>query len=339
MTGAELYEVKIAERIEGFIGKHADLYFLRDFANYLAVGRSNNTVYLYITKAAAFVEWTKKNPEEIGLMDYLGYMREFSLKTSTYQIDIYSALRQLSTFFTLCNLPGSREKISPEDYMKTVKRPKAFESAETIKKRSNNYLTEYEVHEYLDCIRNYDVTAMIKAGLPDWRNRDLLIVSLFLTTGIRCAALHKLDENSIDIEQRVLIAQDKGGKTRTYQIPGELIMLVKKWKVQRYLILKKKSRLVEKALFINQYGERLAEGGISEVTQKYGEYICDKRITPHKLRATFATLLYEKTGDVYLVQDMMNHSSANVTKRYIRGREAKNAKKTMQVMSQIITAV
>ena len=42
----------------------------------------------------------------------------------------------------------------------------------------------------------------------------------------------------------------------------------------------------------------------------------DKKITPHKLRSTFATMIYQKTGDIYLASQMIAHENINTTKRY-----------------------
>ncbi len=41
-----------------------------------------------------------------------------------------------------------------------------------------------------------------------------------------------------------------------------------------------------------------------------------KHITPHKLRSTFGTSLYQKTGDIYLVADVLGHKDVNVTRRH-----------------------
>ena len=61
-----------------------------------------------------------------------------------------------------------------------------------------------------------------------------------------------------------------------------------------------------------------------------------KNITPHKLRATYGTQLYEKTGDLYMVQECMGHSSPKTTELYIRGKKSEFAKTASEIMSKVI---
>ena len=56
---------------------------------------------------------------------------------------------------------------------------------------------------------------------------------------------------------------------------------------------------------------------------KRNTYNIDKNITPHKMRATCATRLYEQTGDIYLVQQQLGHKSINNTRRYAKVSEQK----------------
>mgnify|MGYP003499763570 CR=1 FL=1 len=64
----------------------------------------------------------------------------------------------------------------------------------------------------------------------------------------------------------------------------------------------------------------------------------DEKITPHALRATFGTLLYDRTHDIELVRQQMNHESVATTQRYIRGNEEANRKRTADVMGSIISS-
>ena len=65
-------------------------------------------------------------------------------------------------------------------------------------------------------------------------------------------------------------------------------------------------------------------------------YIEGKNITPHKLRATYGTQLYNKTGDLYMVQECMGHSSPTTTELYIRGKKNKNAQAAAEIMTKIL---
>ena len=60
-----------------------------------------------------------------------------------------------------------------------------------------------------------------------------------------------------------------------------------------------------------------------------------KNITPHKLRATYGTQLYNKTGDIYFVQECMGHSNPKVTELYVRDKK-ENTKRAGDIMDKLL---
>ena len=64
-------------------------------------------------------------------------------------------------------------------------------------------------------------------------------------------------------------------------------------------------------------------------------YINGKNITPHKLRATYGTQLYNKTGDIYFVQQCMGHTNPKTTELYVRERK-QNTKRASDIMDKLI---
>ena len=71
------------------------------------------------------------------------------------------------------------------------------------------------------------------------------------------------------------------------------------------------------ALFISRNGTRITPRSVQRMIKKYASVaVKNKHITPHKLRSTYATGVYEATGDIYLVKDALNHKSINTTARY-----------------------
>lgn len=338
MNGIDVYNDKINRKIEALIEKVPEYAWLKDFVSYLTSSLSENSVYAYARMVTTFVQWTERaNVSDIRLTDYMSYMRKMKDMSSSYRIDIYTALKHFSTFLTYYEDEETRRPVADKDYMEAVKRPKFVESKETLEKRAVNYLSEDEIKEYISSVRNYDVSAMLKAGIPDWRSRDLLIILIFLTTGIRCSALYKLDVSSINIRERTLTTVDKGSKVHTFILPDQVIDTTLEWLDFRRSFLEKKERQSEVALFVNQYGDRLGQRGIANVTKKYGSlFIYDRDITPHKLRSTFGTELYRKTKDLYLTQKMMTHSDPKTTGLYIRGLEEEMRERTADVISGII---
>lgn len=79
----------------------------------------------------------------------------------------------------------------------------------------------------------------------------------------------------------------------------------------------------------------MSNNAISDVVKKYTVNINGKNITPHKLRATYGTMLYNKTKDIYFVQDCMNHSSASTTALYIRDEDDQSKREAASIMGNL----
>ena len=71
------------------------------------------------------------------------------------------------------------------------------------------------------------------------------------------------------------------------------------------------------ALFISKYGERISAKGVSNIVKKYTEEALGKPLSPHKLRAGFCSILYNKTHDTEFVRRAVGHSNISTTQRYI----------------------
>ena len=69
-------------------------------------------------------------------------------------------------------------------------------------------------------------------------------------------------------------------------------------------------------LFLSIQGNRLCVRAIQNLVAKYAAAATGKKISPHKLRSTYGTLLYQATGDIYLVADVLGHKDVNTTKKH-----------------------
>ena len=93
-----------------------------------------------------------------------------------------------------------------------------------------------------------------------------------------------------------------------------MIEIIKIWLCDREKLLKNDNC---EALFISAKQQRIGVNTIRDMLKKY-TYNIDKKITPHKLRSTAATNLYDATGDIYLVADVLGHHNIQNTKRYAK---------------------
>ena len=177
-------------------------------------------------------------------------------------------------------------------------------------------MTKDEIVQYVSTVEIGAGTSIMKGKQKTWKERDMAIILLFLNTGIRSSALMKIDVNDIDFINNVLTVTDKESHVNKYELSEELMDVINVWMIRREKILKGKK--IE-ALFISNRKQRIASRSIYAIVNKYDENIEGKHITPHKLRATYGTQLYEATNDVYFVQKCMKHSNPKTTELYIRG--------------------
>lgn len=324
MNGNDIYEYKIRNKIENVLKVNNDKKYLRGFYNFMT-NLSVNTVYDYIMYIINFMEKNNKPVEKLNLDDYTEYLATMTDKASSYQITIYSALKKFSVY-----LKASNRNIN--DPMQYVNRPKFIEKEETKIKRENNYLEKREIKKYISNINNGIGSHRAKARQEEWKNRDKAIILLLLNTGMRCAALYKLNIENINIEEKKLVTIDKGRKYQEYFLSEELLDVLKNWIDERSILLNGKD---EEALFISNRRSRMDQRTISRIVEKYAFNIENKHITPHKLRATYGTQLYASTKDLYFVQSCMGHSNPATTELYIRGQKNSSRQTASELMSNI----
>jgi len=148
--------------------------------------------------------------------------------------------------------------------------------------------------------------------------RDLAILEVFYSCGIRVSELEGLNISSIDFGQRLMKVVGKGNKERIVPIGRSALKAVRDY-MEASVSLRRK-RLgsgSEGPLFLNARGGRLTTRGIYNVVRKYakgGALTGD--ISPHALRHTFATHLLDGGADLRAVQELLGHVSLSTTQKY-----------------------
>jgi len=147
------------------------------------------------------------------------------------------------------------------------------------------------------------------------RIRDTAILTLFLGTGIRISELVGLDNDSFDFSENSFLVTRKGGNQAILFFSDEV-----KYALQEYLAEKSNDPKVpetEKAFFLSMQYKRINVRSVEILVKKYSKIVSPlKKITPHKLRSTYGTRLYNETGDIYVVADVLGHRDVNTTKRH-----------------------
>lgn len=152
-----------------------------------------------------------------------------------------------------------------------------------------------------------------------WINRDLAIVMLGCSTGLRVSAITQINIDDIDFIQHKIKVVEKGGVTKRIYIGDKVEKQLLVW-------INDREKIIEdvdcNALFISNQKKRMTTECVRLIIKR-NTYNIDKPITPHKMRSTCATRLYEQTGDIYLVQKQLGHKNINNTKRYAKVNDAR----------------
>ena len=147
------------------------------------------------------------------------------------------------------------------------------------------------------------------------KERDLAIVTLLLGTGIRVSECVGLDIEDVDFKNNGIKVTRKGGNEMVVYFGEEVEKALK-----RYLEIREGITPLaghEHALFYSAQRKRMGVQAVENMVKKYSRQITTtKKITPHKLRSTYGTALYQETGDIYLVADVLGHKDVNTTKNH-----------------------
>lgn len=147
------------------------------------------------------------------------------------------------------------------------------------------------------------------------RIRDLALLTLLLGTGIRVSECVGLNLQDVDFKNDGLRIYRKGGKEVTVYFGQEVEDALKDYLEQRKQIIPESGS--EDALFLSLQKKRISVRSVENLVKKYAKIVAPlKPITPHKLRSTYGTALYQETGDIYLVADVLGHSDVNTTKKH-----------------------
>ncbi|MFW6281414.1 MAG: site-specific tyrosine recombinase/integron integrase [bacterium] len=184
-----------------------------------------------------------------------------------------------------------------------------IEASKTKTMTAPIYLKINDARKYIDTIKN-------EGGINE--KRDLAIVKLFLYSGLRLSELVNLNITEIDFDDYSIKFYGKGNKQRYVPLHKDVVQAIKDYIPERNEIQPKNDE-AEKALFLSRHGKRISPRTIQLFVKKYAKKANLKRadkITPHKLRHTFASILYNKTKDLRIVQDLLGHEDISTTQIY-----------------------
>lgn len=146
--------------------------------------------------------------------------------------------------------------------------------------------------------------------------RDFALLSLFLGTGIRVSECVGININDIDFETNAFIVTRKGGNQVVLYFSPEVAEALADYMEERNETEALPGH--EEAFFLSLQKKRITQRAVQNLVKKYAAVAAPlkPKISPHKLRSTYATNLYHETGDIYLVADVLGHTSVDTTRKH-----------------------
>ena len=292
---------------------------LRDFLFYLLTirGRSQRTVDGYHVDLRCFLRYLRATrelgsvPEDLSQVE----IRDLSPQTicSVTLSDAYAFLvyaqgerenspntrsRKTSALRSFYKYLHVKTSLLPENPLENLDLP-------AVRKSLPKYLTLGESQRLLETV----------ASVPD-NQRDFCIVTLLLNCGMRLSELVGMDLGSVSLEESTLRLLGKGNKERIVYLNQACREAIEDYLKVRPIPAKAEHR---NAFFLSQRKTRLSPRRVEQLVEGYltAAGLGGRGFSPHKLRHTAATLMYQYGGvDIRILQDILGHTNLGTTEIY-----------------------
>lgn len=314
MNGRLEHKISNEKLIEKRLGDLPDC--VRDYYLSRASSKESKGSLEYVRKIRSFLEFLNDDAKNIDVAkitesDISRYLhsieqtigRDGKLKETSfsYRKQVHSIL---NSFFEYLR----KRRIITENPMGCIERP----TAKDVIKRS--HLDAFDINFILEAIDGGAGTDFAKNKSKPWRVRDKAIITLIAMTGMRETALTEINIDDIDFTNGTIKVIDKRHKTHIYRMNSVIREALENWIEDRK---QKLSGQETDALFISNLKKRVSVCCVVDIVKRYSLEGLGYSISPHKLRAAFCTILYERTKDVEFVRRAVGHNCIETTLRYI----------------------
>ena len=219
-----------------------------------------------------------------------------------------------------------KRQLLPSNPVRLVDMPK-------IKEKAIIQLDPDEVANLLDHIENYgnELTGVQLYHYNKQKYRDIAIVTLLLGTGVRVSECVGLNISDVDFKNNGIKVHRKGGAEVMVYFGDEVMEALLNYLEERNTITAVEGHT--NALFLSIQNKRITVRAVEKLVKKYSQLVTNvKKITPHKLRSTYGTTLYQETGDIYLVADVLGHKDVNTTRKHYAALEEDRRRRAGRVV-------
>ena len=247
-------------------------------------GCSEKSLKYYKATIEAMLNELQKDVKHIVTDDIRGYLTEYQEKKKSSKVTIDNIRRILSSFFAW---------LEDEDYIlkSPVRRIHRVKTGTNIKETYSD--------EALELMRD-NCTEI----------RDLAMIDMLASTGMRVGEMVLLNRNDIDFNERECIVFGKGNKERVVYFDART-----KIHLQNYFNSRTDNN---PALFVSLKAphERLKIGGIETRLREFGKQLGLHKVHPHKFRRTLATMAIDKGMPIEQLQQLLGHRKIDTTLQY-----------------------
>ena len=267
-----------------------------EFLRYLAIERnaSPRTLKAYRQALGAFRGQNQKPWKQCRADDFHDYLFAIMKRgqARSYVRLQFSALRAVYKFL------ADRKKLRI-DPVRQLQLPK-------VEKKLPLVLTRQQIEELLSA----PLRVAKQRAAPEWMPlRDVAVMELFYSSGLRLSELAALDVEDVDLYTESVRVFGKGRKERVCPVGAPALEAVQKYRSV--------ANVHSGALFMNKSRKRISPRSIWLILKRYLRHTSIPiSISPHKLRHSFATHMLDRGADLRSVQALLGHASLSTTQIY-----------------------
>lgn len=251
----------------------------------------------FLTRYYGTPEWTWGGVDRLAIRSFMG---DCASRRRLAKRSIARKLSAVRTLFRFLHL----EELVEANPARSVRSPRLERTLPT-------FLTRDQMARVFD-----HAEARAMEGDPA-AVRNLAIVELFYSTGMRLSELQRLDRDDVDIISERVRVLGKGRKERIVPVGKKAIEALRRWEPRREEVLARSARPDRRALFVGPSGRRLSVRGIQKVVVAFLDLVGEEAgHSTHSLRHSFATHLVDAGADLLAVKELLGHASLNTTQIY-----------------------
>lgn len=286
--------------------------YVTDYYYKIQASTESLTCYIYLGRIKHFLETINKDISKVNETDIGKYLEKLSCTTDkngnirrtshSYEQQTWTILNQFFEYLQYKNIVDK----NPVSVIKRSRKKDVIE---------RKFLSMDDLNKILDAAYEGAGNSIAKARQAEWKERDVLILFLFMSTGVRKTAVSEINIDDVSIENHCISVIDKRDKVHNYILTNDMEEILIKWLIKREKLLNGKRC---DALFISKNMERLSANGVYDIVKKYSKEALGYSISPHKLRSAFISLYYEASGhDIDATREAVGHTNVATTSRYI----------------------